>query len=96
MEQHAALLSRLGDHLEAIQAAVTAVTVPTAEGYDWAVKAIVPGAIFVHIPQAVLICTHLPKRENHIKDQYNDGVERHPASSILFATPDKNGYICIL
>lgn len=38
----------------------------------------------------------LPKRENHIKDQYNDGVEGHPASSILFATPDKNGYICIL
>ncbi len=58
MEQHAALLSRLGDHLEAIQAAVTAVTVPTAEGYERAVKAIVPGAIFVHVPQAVLICTH--------------------------------------
>jgi len=58
MEQHAALLSRLCDHLEAIQAAVTAVTVPTAEGYEWAVKAIVPSAIFVHIPQAVLICSH--------------------------------------
>ncbi len=58
MEQHAALLSRLGDHLKAIQAAVTTVTVPTAKSYERAVKAIVPGAIFVHVPQAVLISTH--------------------------------------
>lgn len=60
MEQHAAFLSCLCDHLEAIQAAVTVMTVPTAERYEWAVKTIVPGTIFVHIPQTVLICAHLP------------------------------------
>lgn len=57
MEQHAAFLCRLGDHLKAVQAAVAVMTVPAAERYEWAVKTIVPGTIFVHIPQTVLICT---------------------------------------
>ncbi len=38
----------------------------------------------------------LQSRENSKEDRYNDGVEGHPASSTLFVTPDKNGYICIL
>lgn len=96
MEEHAALLSRFCDHLEAIETAVAAVTVPTAEGYEWAVEAIVPGSIFVYVPQAILICTHLPSRENDTENRYNDSVEGHPASRTLSVIPDKDGYICII
>jgi len=58
LEEHAALLLPLRDHLEGVQAAVTPVAVPAAEGDQGAVEAVVPGAVLVHVPQAVLIGTH--------------------------------------
>ena len=50
LEEHAAFLLPLRDHLEGIQAAVAPVAVPTAEGDQGAVKAVVPGAVLVHVP----------------------------------------------
>lgn len=55
LEEHAALLLALGDHLEGVQATVAAVAVPAAEGDQGAVEAVVPGAVLVHVPQAVLV-----------------------------------------
>lgn len=57
LEEHAALLLPLCDHLEGIQAAVAPMAVPTAECDERAVEAIVPGTVFIHIPQTVLIPT---------------------------------------
>lgn len=57
LEEHAALLLPLCDHLEGVQAAVAPVAVPAAECDEGAVEAVVPGSILVHVPQAVLICT---------------------------------------
>lgn len=57
LEEHAALLLPLCDHLEGVQAAVAPVAVPAAECDEGAVKAVVPGSILVHVPEAVLICT---------------------------------------
>lgn len=57
LEEHAALLLPLGDHLEGVQAAVAPVAVPAAERDEGAVEAVVPGPILVHVPEAVLICT---------------------------------------
>lgn len=62
MKEHAAFLSTFCDHLHPIQTAVPMVAVSTAEGDEWAVEAIVPGPIFVHIPLAVLIGIGLPSR----------------------------------
>lgn len=58
LEEHAALLLPLCDHLEGVQAAVAPVAVPAAEGDERAVEAVVPGSILVHVPEAVLVCTH--------------------------------------
>lgn len=55
LEEHASLLLALRDHLEGVQAAVAPVAVPAAEGDEGAVEAVVPGAVFVHVPQAVLV-----------------------------------------
>lgn len=57
LEEHAALLLPLCDHLEGVQAAVAPVAVPTAERDERAVEAVMPGSILVHVPEAVLICT---------------------------------------
>lgn len=66
LEEHAAFLLPLCDHLESIQAAVVPVAVPTAEGDERAVKAVVPGAVFVQVPQTVLIPTDC-KNKSQIK-----------------------------
>lgn len=58
LEEHAALLLALGDHLEGVQAAVAAMAVPAAERDEGAVEAIVPRPVLIHVPQAVLISTH--------------------------------------
>lgn len=58
LEEHAALLLPLRDHLGGVQATVMPVAVPAAEGDQGAVEAVVPGAVLVHVPQAVLIGTH--------------------------------------
>ena len=55
LEEHAALLLPLCDHLEGVQATIAAVTVPAAEGDERAVEAVVPGAVLVHVPEAVLV-----------------------------------------
>lgn len=55
LEEHAAFLLLLCDHLEGVQAAVAPVAVPAAESDERAVEAVVPGAIFIHIPQTVLV-----------------------------------------
>ncbi len=55
MEEHAAFLLSLCDHLEGVQAAVAPVAVPTAERDERAVEAVVPGAVFIHVPQTVLV-----------------------------------------
>lgn len=57
LEEHAAFLLPLRDHLEGIQAAVTPVAVPAAERNERAVEAVMPGAVFVHVPQTVLVPT---------------------------------------
>jgi len=57
LEEHAALLLPLRDHLEGVQAAVAPVAVPAAERDERAVEAVVPGAVFIHVPQAVLVRT---------------------------------------
>lgn len=57
LEEHAAFLLPLCDHLEGVQAAVAPVAVPTAERDERAVEAVMPGAIFVHVPQAILVPT---------------------------------------
>lgn len=57
LEEHAALLLPLCDHLEGVQAAVASVAVPAAERDERAVEAVVPGAVLIHVPQTVLICT---------------------------------------
>lgn len=57
LEEHAALLLPLCDHLEGVQAAVAPVAVPAAERDEGAVEAVVPGSVLVHVPEAVLICT---------------------------------------
>lgn len=57
LEEHAAFLLSLRDHLEGVQAAVASVAVPTAERDERAVEAVVPGAIFIHIPQTLLVPT---------------------------------------
>lgn len=57
LEEHAALLLPLCDHLEGVQATVAPVAVPTAERDERAVEAIMPRSILVHVPEAVLICT---------------------------------------
>lgn len=57
LEEHAAFLLPLCDHLKGVQAAVAPVAVPTAERDERAVEAIVPGAIFINVPQTVLVPT---------------------------------------
>lgn len=57
LEEHAAFLLPFCYHLKGVQAAVAPVAVPTAERDERAVKAIVPGAIFVHVPQTILVPT---------------------------------------
>lgn len=57
LEEHASLLLALCDHFEGVQAAVAPMAVPAAERDEGAVKAVVPGAIFIHVPQAVLVPT---------------------------------------
>lgn len=57
LEEHAAFLLPLCDHLEGVQAAVAPVAVPAAERDERAVEAVMPGAIFVHVPQTVLVPT---------------------------------------
>lgn len=50
MKEHAAFLSSFCDNLDPVQTAVTMMAVSTTEGDKWAVKTIVPGSIFVHVP----------------------------------------------
>lgn len=57
LEEHAAFLLPLCDHLEGVQAAVAPVAVPTAERDERAVEAVVPGAVFIHVPQTVFVPT---------------------------------------
>jgi len=57
LEEHAAFLLPLRDHLEGVQTAVTPVAVPAAKCDERAVEAVVPGAVFIHIPQTVLVPT---------------------------------------
>lgn len=57
LEKHTSLLFPFGDHLESVQAAVTPLAVAAAECDEMTVKAIVPGAIFVHVPQTVFVTT---------------------------------------
>lgn len=57
LEEHAAFLLPFRYHLEGVQAAVAPVAVPAAERDEGAVIAVVPGAIFVHVPQTVLVPT---------------------------------------
>lgn len=63
LKEHASFLLPLCDHLKGIQTAVTTLAVPTTKRDEGTVKAIVPGAILIHVPQAVLICTHLGSGE---------------------------------
>ena len=63
LEEHAALLLALRDHLEGVEAAVAAVAVPAAEGDQGAVEAIVPRAVLIHVPQAVLVSTRCKTTE---------------------------------
>lgn len=57
MKQHAAFLYIFCNHPESIQTTVTLLAVSTAEGDKWAIKAIMPGAVLVDVPQTVLIGT---------------------------------------
>lgn len=72
--EHASLLLALRDHLEGVEAAVAAVAVPAAEGDERAVEAVVPRAVLVHVPQAVLIRTH---RGTAQKDGQQQQRRRH-------------------
>lgn len=62
LEEHAALLFALRNHLEGIQATVAAMTVSAAEGDEWAVEAVVPRAVLIHVPQTVLIGSNCRQR----------------------------------
>lgn len=64
LEEHAALLLPLCDHLEGVQAAIASVAVPAAECDEGAVEAVVPGAVLIHIPQAILVGTGLRTGED--------------------------------
>lgn len=70
LEEHAALLLPLRDHLEGVQAAVAPVAVPAAERDERTVEAVVPGSILVHVPEAVLICTHCKTNTRHTSYNY--------------------------
>lgn len=71
LEEHAALLLPLCDHLEGVQAAVAPVAVPAAEGDQGAVESVVPGAILIHVPQAVLIGTNWNTQSACQLNQFN-------------------------
>lgn len=62
LKEHAAFLLPFSDHLEGVQAAVAPLTVAAAERDERAVKAVVPGAVFVHVPQTILVPTHCRTR----------------------------------
>lgn len=81
LEEHAAFLLPLSDHLEGVQAAVPPMAVPTAEGNKGAVKAIVPGTILIYVPQAVLVGIHLPGGDNDGKRRQSHSDERHLTAS---------------
>lgn len=63
LEEHAALLLPLSDPLEAVQATVALVAIPTTEGHQGTGDTVVPRAILIHVPQAVISGTHLPGGE---------------------------------
>lgn len=72
LEEHAALLLPLCDHLEGVQATVAPVAVPAAERDERAVEAIMPRSILVHVPEAVLICTDYKNKQYQMTDR--DGI----------------------
>lgn len=53
--------------------------VPTAESDERAVEAIVPGAVFIHVPQAVLISTDLRSAEDDGKQRQSQCDKGHVA-----------------
>lgn len=63
LKKHATLLLPFCDHLEGVQAAVAPMAVPTAKRDERAVEAVVPGSVFIHVPQTVLIPTDCKTRK---------------------------------
>lgn len=78
LEEHAALLLPLCDHLEGVQATVAPVAVPAAERYERAVKPVMPGSILVHVPEAVLICTDVTSEEEEEQHRGQPHERRAP------------------
>lgn len=79
LKEHAALLLALRDHLEGVQAAVAAVAVAAAESDQRTVEAIVPRAVLVHVPQAVLVPTGRRAAQEHGEQRHRRRQQGHAA-----------------
>lgn len=53
--------------------------VPTAERDERAVEAVVPGAVFIHVPQTVLVPTDVRSAEDDGEQRQSQRDERHVA-----------------
>lgn len=77
LEEHAAFLLPLRDHLEGVQAAVAPVAVSTAERDQRAVEAVVPCAVFIHVPQTVLVPADVRGAEDDGEQRQSQRDEGH-------------------